>query len=172
MDLDLNLRNKVAESGIVSVDLSKFYPTGERILYDIKDNLFQGLILREKDFREYVKLHDWAAYQGKHVAIYCSVDAIVPTWAYMLLATKLSPYAASVIFGDLNLLETVLFDRALASLDLESYRDQRVVVKGCGEIPVPDSAYVSLAAKLVSVAKSVMYGEPCSTVPLFKKKDV
>jgi hypothetical protein len=134
--------------------------------------LFQGLILREKDFREYVKLHDWASYQGKHVAIYCSADAIVPTWAYMLLATKLSPYAASIVFGDLNLLETVLFDRALASLDLESYRDQRVVVKGCGEIPVPDSAYVSLAAKLVSVAKSVMYGEPCSTVPLFKKKDV
>lgn len=171
MDLELNIRNKVAESGIMSIDLSKWYPQGERVLYDIKDNLFQGLILREKDFREQVKVHDWTVYKGKHVAVYCSADAIVPTWAYMLLATKLSPYAASIVFGDLKVLETVLFDRAMANLDLESYRDQRVVVKGCGEIPIPEAAYVSLAAKLTVLAKSVMYGEPCSTVPLFKKKE-
>lgn len=171
MDIQTDFRNRVAESAILSFDLAKFYPSGERVLYDIKENLFQGLLLREKDFREFVKNHDWSQYQGKHVAIYCSADAIVPTWAYMLLATKLSPYAATVVFGNLEALESVLFDRALETLDLEPYRDQRVVVKGCGEIPVPVSAYVSLTAKLTAIAKSVMYGEPCSTVPLFKKKD-
>lgn len=171
MDIQTDFRNRVAESAIMSFDLAKFYPSGERVLYDIKDNLFQGLLLREKDFREFIKAHDWTQYQDKHVAIHCSSDAIVPTWAYMLLATKLSPYAATIVFGNLNDLESVLFDRALQSMDLEPYRDQRVVIKGCGEIPVPDSAYVSLAAKLTALAKSVMYGEPCSTVPLYKKKD-
>lgn len=171
MDIQTDFKNRVAESAIMSFDLAKLYPSGERVLYDIKANLFQGLLLREKDFREFVKEHDWAQYQGKHVAIYCSTDAIVPTWAYMLLATKLSPLAATVVFGNLSDLESVLFDRVLETMDLESYRDQRVVIKGCGEIPVPVSAYVSLTTKLTALAKSVMYGEPCSTVPLYKKKD-
>lgn len=171
MNIQENIVNKVALSGLVSFDLADFYPQGERVLYDIKDNLFHGLILREKDFREFVKGHDWAQYQNKHVAITCSADAIVPTWAYMLLASRLQPYAASIVFGDLNTLETVLFDRALASLDLGQYRDQRIVVKGCGEIPVPTAAFVELTSRLVAVAKSVMYGEPCSTVPIFKRKD-
>ncbi|MFM6976646.1 MAG: DUF2480 family protein [Sphingobacteriaceae bacterium] len=172
MDIQTNFRNKVAESSLLSFDLAQFYPSGERVLYDIKDNLVQGLMLREKDFREFVKEHNWAAYQDKHVAISCSTDAIVPTWAYMLLSSKLSPYATTVVFGDLNTLENTLFDRALAKLNVEEYRDKRIVIKGCGEIPVPESAFVTLSNKLTAVAKSVMYGEPCATVPIYKKKEV
>ena len=171
MDIQENIINKVAESGLVSFDLADFYPQGERVIYDIKDNLFQGLMLREKDFREFIKQHDWSQYQDKHVAITCSTDAIVPTWAYMLLANKISPYARTVTFGNLETLETILFENAFSNLDLEKYKDQRVVLKGCGDIPVPVSAYVDLTAKLTKVAKSIMYGEPCSTVPIFKRKD-
>jgi hypothetical protein len=171
LEIQENIINKVAESGLVSFDPADFYPQGERVVYDIKDNLFQGLILREKDFREFIRDHDWSKYTGMHVAITCSIDAIVPTWAYMLLANKLAPYAATVIFGDLEALETVLFDHALSGLDIEKYRDKRVVIKGCGDIPVPVSAYVELTSRLTKVAKSVMYGEPCSTVPIFKRKD-
>ncbi|HYK75527.1 MAG TPA: DUF2480 family protein [Daejeonella sp.] len=171
MDIQENIVNKVAQSGLISFDLAELYPAGERVLYDIKDNLFHGLILREKDFREFVKSHDWASYMGKHVAIICSADAIVPTWAYMLLASKLAPYATTVVFGNLELLETVLFQKALNEIDLEKYRDQRIVVKGCGEIAVPTSAFVEITAKLKGLAKSIMYGEPCSTVPIFKRKD-
>ncbi|WP_207426465.1 DUF2480 family protein [Pedobacter sp. SYSU D00535] len=171
MDIQENIVNKVAQSGLISFDLADFYPAGERIVYDIKDNLFHGLILKEKDFREFIKEHDWSQYQGKHVAITCSTDAIVPTWAYMLLANRMSPFAATVVFGDLTALETVLFDRVLTSLDVEKYRDERIVVKGCGEIDIPVSAYVELTARLTKVAKSIMFGEPCSTVPIFKRKD-
>ena len=171
MDIQQNIVNKVALSGLISFDLSDYYPQGERILYDIKDNLFHGLILREKDFREFVKDHEWAQYEGKHVAIICSADAVVPTWAYMLLATKLSPFAATVVFGDLEILETILFQRALGKVDIENYRDRRVVIKGCGDIAVPASAYVDITVKLTGIAKSIMFGEPCSTVPIYKKKD-
>lgn len=169
MDIQENIVNKVAQSGLISLDLSELYPAGERFFYDIKDNLFHGLMLKEKDFREFVKEHDWESYAGKHVALGCSADAIVPTWAYMLLASKMAPYAKTVVFGDLKTLETVLFDRELNKLDMEKFRDQRVVVKGCGEIPVPDSAYIDITSKLNAVAKSIMYGEPCSTVPIFKR---
>ena len=171
MDIQTDFRNKVAESALISFDLAHLYPVGERVLYDIKDNLFQGLMLREKDFRDFVKQHDWSTYRGKHVAIYCSAPAIVPTWAHMLLASKMEPFATTIVFGDLPALESLLFDRALAKLNLDEYKDQRVVIKGCGEIPVPVSAYVTLTEKLTAVAKSVMYGEPCSTVPVFKRKD-
>lgn len=171
MDIQENIINKVAQSGLVSFDLATLYPQGERVLYDIKVNLFHELILKEKDFRQFVKEHDWTAYTGKHVAITCSTDAIVPTWAYMLLASKLSPYAKSVVFGDLDALETILYDRAIASYDFESLKDQRIVVKGCGEIEFPVSSFVTLTQKLSSIAKSIMYGEPCSTVPIFKRKD-
>lgn len=171
MDIQDNFVNRVAQSGLISFDLAEFYPTGDRVLYDIKDNLFHGLMLREKDFREFIKTHDWTQYQHKHVAITCSSDAIVPTWAYMLLGNKMAPYATSIVFGNLEVLETVLFGQALANLDIEKYRDERVVIKGCGDIPVPVSAYVELTAKLSNVAKSIMYGEPCSTVPIYKRKD-
>jgi hypothetical protein len=161
--------NRVATSGIVSLDLEELYHPGERVLYDIKDNLFQGMILREKDFREFLKSNDWSLYRGKNVALICSEDAIVPTWAYMLLAIQLEPYANKVVFGDLNLLEDQLFSDSIQQLDPEEFRGKRVVVKGCSKFPVPISAYVNVTALLKPVVQSLMFGEPCSTVPLYKK---
>jgi hypothetical protein len=171
MDIQENIINKVAQSGLVTLDPASFYPQGERVLYDIKDNLYMELILREKDFREFVKAHDWAQYACKNVAITCTADAIVPAWAYMLIANRLAPHANEVVFGDLELLETVLFIKGISGADLEQYRDQRIVLKGCGDIPVPVSAYVELTKKLTPIAKSLMFGEPCSTVPIYKRKD-
>jgi hypothetical protein len=171
MEIQDNIINKVAQSGLVTLDPAQFYAPGERVVYDITDNLFHGLMLREKDFREFVKTHDWAQYEGKNVAVTCSADAIVPAWAYMLLANRLAPYAREVVFGDAEVLETVLFVKEIASLDVEQYRDQRLVIKGCGDTPIPVSAYVELTKKLTPVAKSLMFGEPCSTVPIYKRKD-
>ncbi|HWZ15501.1 MAG TPA: DUF2480 family protein [Mucilaginibacter sp.] len=171
MEIQENIVNKVAQSGLVTLDPASFYPAGDRVVYDIADNLFQGLILREKDFREFVKTHDWSQYQGKNVAVTCSADAIVPAWAYMLLANKLAPYATEVVFGNEDVLETILFIKNINNMDVEEYRDQRIVIKGCGEIPVPVSAYVELTKKLTPVVKSLMFGEPCSTVPIYKKRD-
>lgn len=171
MEIQENIVNKVAQSGLVTLDPAAFYPEGERVVYDIKDNLFQGLILREKDFREFVKTHDWSQYDGKNVAVTCTADAIVPAWAYMLLANRLAPYAKEVVFGSEEVLETVLFVKNIANMDVEQYRDQRLVIKGCGDIDVPVSAYVELTRKLTPVVKSLMFGEPCSTVPIYKKKD-
>ena len=171
MEIQENIINKVAQSGLVTLDPAQFYAPGERVVYDIKDNLFHGLMLREKDFREFVKTHDWAQYQDKNVAVTCTADAIVPAWAYMLLANRLAPYAREVVFGDAEVLETVLFVKEVAALDVEQYRDQRVVIKGCGDVPVPVSAYVELTQRLTPVAKSLMFGEPCSTVPIYKRKD-
>ncbi|MFN5181993.1 MAG: DUF2480 family protein [Bacteroidota bacterium] len=162
--------NKVAQSGLITIDLEDFYHEGERELIDIKDHLFQGLILREKDFREYIKNESWEKYQNKFIAIYCSADAIIPTWAYMLLTIHLEPHAKKIIFGNLENLETTLYYERLQKLNIEQYRDARIVIKGCGNLPVPKSAYVELTRLLKPVAKSIMYGEPCSTVPLFKKK--
>jgi len=171
MEIQENFVNKVAQSGLVTLDPASFYPQGERMVYDIKDNLYMGLMLREKDFREFVKGHDWSQYQDKNVAITCSEDAIVPAWAYMLLANRMAPYAREIVFGNAEALETILFLKGLENIDLEQYRDQRIVLKGCGDIPVPVSAYVELTKKLTPVAKSLMYGEPCSTVPIYKRKD-
>ena len=161
--------NKVAQSGLITIDLEAFYPQGERVLFDIKDLLFQGLILREKDFREFIKNEDWSKYKDKYVALVCSADAIVPTWAYMLLATQLEPFAQKVVFGDLETLETVLYSEILNQLKIDEYKDARIVIKGCGNLPIPKSAYVQITSLLRPVAKSIMYGEPCSTVPLYKK---
>ncbi len=171
MEIQENIVNKVASSGLITLNLEEYYHTGERLVYDIKDNLFHGLMLREKDFREFIKSHDWSVYTGKNVAITCSADAIVPTWAYMLLANKLSPFANEVVFGNLETLEAVLFTKALARIDINAYADERVVVKGCADIDIPVSAYVEITRQLSKVAKSIMYGEPCSTVPIFKRKD-
>jgi hypothetical protein len=161
--------NRVATSGIVSLDLEELYQPGERILYDIKDNLWQGMILKEKDFREFLKSHDWSQYRGKHVAIICSEDAIIPTWAYMLLAVQLEPFAKTVVFGDLNALEEKLFNNAIGKIDIASFAGKRVVVKGCSKVEVPISAYVEISRLLKPVVQSLMFGEPCSTVPLYKK---
>ncbi len=163
------LINKVAQSGLITIDLEEFYPPGERVVFDIKAFLFQELILREKDFREAMKNHDWSIYTDKYVSIICSADAIVPTWAYMLIATNLTPIVKHFVFGDLETLETVLYQEVLSKFPLENYRDARVVIKGCGNLPVPKFAYVELTRLLRSVAKSIMYGEPCSTVPIYKQ---
>lgn len=161
--------NRVANSPIVSIDLEDYYHKGERVVYDLVDNLFQGMILREKDFRDFIKSHDWSQYKNKNVALICSADAIVPTWAYMLLTTRLEGIANMVIMGTLEMLEFALFQQALSKLDLEALKDKPVVIKGCGELPVPESAYVEVTRLLRPVVKSLMYGEPCSTVPLYKK---
>ena len=162
--------NKVAESGLVNIDLEELYVPGDRVLFDLKGWLFQELILKEKDFREQIKNHDWTQYQNKLVALTCTADAIVPTWAFMLVATKLEPLATKIVFGDLTKLEETLFHEQIQKLNLENYRDQRIVIKGCSKVDVPASAYVEVTAFLRPVAKSIMYGEPCSTVPIYKSK--
>lgn len=171
MEIQENFVNKVAASGLITFNLEDYLNQGERVVYDIKDNLFHGLMLREKDFREFIKTHDWTAYNGKNVAITCSADAIVPTWAYMLLANKMKPYANEIVFGSLETLEAVLFTKALAKIDLNAFAGERVVVKGCADIDLPVSAYVEITNLLTPVVKSIMYGEPCSTVPIYKRKD-
>jgi len=171
MDIQENIVNKVAQSGLISFDLATLKATGQLIVYDIKDNLFNGLMLREKDFREFVKEHNWGQYQDKNVSVICSADAIVPTWAYMLIASKLSPFANFFVFGDFETLETALYLKAIEAMDVSQFKDQRIVIKGCGEIYVPITAFMAITNKLNNVAKSVMYGEPCSTVPIYKRKD-
>lgn len=163
--------NKVAQSGIVEINLEKFAPGGERVLYDIKDNLWQGLALKEKDFRAFVKNNNWSEYLGKNVALYCSADAIIPTWAFMLLTAALQPFAKKIVYGDLNVLETVLWMESLSTINAGDFLDARVVIKGCSDkISIPAGAYMEITRILKPVARSVMYGEPCSTVPVFKKK--
>jgi hypothetical protein len=160
--------NRVASSPLITFNLEDYYHTGERVVYDIRQNLFQDLILKEKDFRAFVKDNDWQKYEDKNVAITCSSDAVIPTWAYMLLATKISPYANMVVFGNLEALEQALYQQVLEKIDLEQFRDQRIVVKGCSKVDVPVFAYVETIRLLQPLAKSIMYGEPCSTVPIYK----
>ncbi len=162
--------NKVAQSGIVNFDLEEYYTIGERQTIDIKDQLFQGLILKEKDFREFIKSHDWKQYQDKLVSIICSADAIIPSWAYMLIGAAIEPYAKRFIFGTTATLEDILYVERLAKLNLEEYNGKRVVIKGCGKLPVPNSAYVEITRLLRPSALSIMYGEACSTVPIYKQK--
>jgi len=136
--------NKVAASGLVTINLEEFYPAGNRVSIDLAEQLWQGLALREKDFRSWIQTHDWSQYQGKHVAVFCSVDAIIPAWAFMLVASALSDYAVTVVQGNRNELEEVLFRNVVDSLDLTPYQDKRCVVKGCSNLPVPQSAYTHL----------------------------
>lgn len=167
--MEKEIINKVSQSGLITIDLEEYYSPGERVLFDIRNFLYQGLILREKEFREFIKNKDWAEYKDKYVCLICSADAIVPTWAYMLLASHLEPFAKKVVFGDLETLETLLYNEVLSKINPDDYKDARIVVKGCGKLPVPKSAYVEIMRILRPVAKSIMYGEPCSTVPLYKK---
>lgn len=161
--------NRVANSGLVTLDLKDFSPTEECVVYDMKDNLFGGLVLREKDFRQFLGDNDWSKYRNTNVAITCSVDAIVPVWAFMLLAAYMEPFANTIVFGDANDMERELFRNALAKINIHSYKDARVVVKGCGQLPIPTSAYVEITRLLKPVVRSIMYGEPCSTVPIYKR---
>lgn len=160
--------NRVANSALITLDLEEYYHAGERVVYDIRQNLFQDLILKEKDFRAFVKEHNWQQYEGKNVALTCTADAVIPTWAYMLLTTAISPYANLVVFGNLEALEQALFQQALAKIDTQQFKDQRVVIKGCGKVEVPVFAYVEIMRLLQPITKSLMYGEPCSTVPIYK----
>ncbi len=160
--------NRVANSALVTFNLEEYYHAGDRVVYDIRQNLFQDLILKEKDFRAFVKEHDWQQYNGKNVALICTTDAVIPTWAYMLLTTAIAPYANLVVFGDLEALEQALFQQALTNIDLQQFSDQRVVIKGCSKVDVPVFAYVEIIRLLQPITKSLMYGEPCSTVPIYK----
>jgi hypothetical protein len=162
--------NKVAESGLITLDMEKWYPKEPTAVFDMKDYLFMGMILKEKEFRESLKSIDWTAYQDKYVAVTCSADAIIPVWAYMLAATYLQPVAKDVVMGDEKELHKTLFLRNLSSIPVDEYTDKRVVIKGCGETPIADYVYMEITKLLRPVAKSIMYGEPCSTVPVYKKK--
>jgi hypothetical protein len=162
--------NKVANSGLVNFDLEAYYPKGQRLLIDLKDWLFEGLILKEKDFRQAVKDYNWAQHQDHYVAIDCSADAIVPVWSYMLISNAISPYAKKVVKGNLEVLETLLFYELINALDTKPFEDQRVIIKGCSNLPIPESAYVAITNKLSPIVKSIMYGEACSSVPIYKKK--
>ena len=164
--------NRVAVSPLITFDLEELYRPGERVVFDIRDLLFQEMMLREKDFREFIRTHDWSQYRGKLVAITCSSDAIVPTWAYMLLSVALQPHAAEVFFGTLMELESYLFDKALSRVRWEEYQGAKVVIKGCSKVEVPVSAYVEATNRLRPFVSSIMFGEPCSTVPLYKRPKV
>lgn len=162
--------NRVANSKLVVVDLEDYYPKGNRVIFDIKDWLFEGLVLREKDFRELVANHDWSQYENAYVALTCTSDAIVPAWAFMLLTMHLQPYAKKVVIGSLEQLETSLYQDIINRLDITEFEDKSLIIKGCTNKPVPANAYILLSERLRPVAKSIMYGEACSSVPLFKRK--
>jgi hypothetical protein len=161
--------NKVAESGLVTLDLENFYPKGEMIVFDMKDHLFMGMILKEKDFREALKNLDWEKFRDKYVAVTCTADAVIPVWAYMLVASNLSGIAKDLVLGNEKELHRTLFLKNLSSIDTKEFADKRIVIKGCGETPIGDFAYAEITKLLRPVAKSIMYGEPCSTVPVYKR---
>ena len=162
--------NKVANSGLISLDLSELLPQAEMVQLDIADQLWQGMGLKEKDFRDWIAATNWSDYSGKYVCLFCSADAIVPAWAYMLLSSSLQPYAAGVFFGSPHEMEEEVLLNAIRSLNEDAFRDARVVVKGCGDIPNQERMLVALTLKLQPIVKSLMFGEPCSTVPVYKRK--
>lgn len=162
--------NKVANSVLEVFDLEDYYPNGIRAKIDISQWLFEGFLLKEKEFREALKNHNWSQYQDCFVAINCSTDAIIPAWASILVTIHVSPFAKKVVSGSLNDLETALYQEILPRLDYSKYQDKPVIIKGCSKKPVPESAYILATQKLLPFAKSIMYGEACSSVPLFKRK--
>jgi hypothetical protein len=162
--------NRVNESALITLDLEEYYPSGEIAVFDMKDHLFMGLILKEKDFREALKNLDLSTFTGKTVAVTCSADAVIPMWAYMLAASTLQPVATEVVFGNADEAKKQLLLKKIAQLPINEFADKRVVIKGCGELPVGEAAYLEATKLLRPVAKSIMYGEPCSTVPIYKKK--
>lgn len=164
------LVNKVAGSGLITLDLEDYLPAGEIVTFDLKDQLFMGLILKEKDFRESLKNLDWSVFQDKYVAIVCTADAIIPLWAYMLVAIYLQPIARDLYVGTPAEMRKHLFLKNIAAIDTAPLTDQRVVVKGCGDEQVDNYAYAAITMQLRPVVKSIMYGEACSTVPVYKKK--
>lgn len=160
--------NKVAESGLISLDLEQWYPKQPIARFDIKDHLFMGMIVKEKEFRESLKQTDWSIYKDKAVAVTCSVDAIIPVWAYMLVTSYLQPVCTETYVGSEQELVKHLFLRNIESADLSPYQDQRVIIKGCGDTPIGEFAYMAISKRLLPLVKTLMYGEPCSTVPVYK----
>ena len=167
--MEKEIVNRVAKSKLITLDLEDFYPKGNRYEIDLSQWLDEGLILREAHFRKALEQHQWEAYRDGYVAIYCSTDAIVPVWAYMLTGKYLQSIARDTVVGTPEVLETLLFREALNSMDLDSLKDRPVIIKGCTNLPVPASAYVWAIQKIQKVAKSVLFGEACSSVPLFRK---
>ena len=162
--------NRVDASGLITLNLEDFYPKEIIRVFDLKDYLFRGLIIKEKEFREALKNTNWQEFENTNVAVTCSTDAIIPVWAYMLVATYLQPFAANIVLGnEEKLIETILL-KNISSIDAADYKDKRVVVKGCGDVHIAESAYLSITALLLPQVKSIMYGEPCSTVPVYKRK--
>ena len=170
MGAEEEIINRVATSSLVTFDLEKYYTAGDRVLLDIRDQLYEGLILKEKDFREALRSLDWEPYRSKNVALTCSADAIIPVWAWMLAVSYLQPVAKDVVMGDINELQKRIFLKNIEGLKIEEFADKRVVVKGCGEVTIEPYAYAEITRRLRPVVKSIMYGEPCSTVPIYKKK--
>jgi len=162
--------NKVAESGLISLDLAQYIPNNEIVVFDIKPYLFMELFLKEKDFHASLSSIDWTQFENKIVGIFCSTDAIIPMWANMLIVANLSPFAKAIYFGDENKTRELVLLEEIQKIDANTFIDQRVVVKGCGDTPIGESAFIAITQKLRPVAKSIMYGEPCSTVPVYKKK--
>ena len=162
--------NRVANSPLKTIDLEEMYPPGARILFDIKDWLYEGMILREKEFRGHVSEHDWSQYENQLVALTCSEDAIIPSWAFLLISSELAPYEKKVVVGNLETLETSIFQDLISDLNIKEFSDKPVIIKGCADKPIPPSAFTFLIQKLQPVVKSIMYGEACSTVPLYKMK--
>jgi len=162
--------NRVANSKLITIDLEDYYPEGKRVLFDIKDWLFEGLVLREKDFRTKVSQFDWSQYKGNYIALTCSSDAIIPGWAYMLLSIYLEPFAKQIVIGNLENLETSCYQNIINNMDVSSFIGKPIIIKGCSKKPVPNNAYIMLTTKLKTVAKSIMYGEACSSVPLYKSE--
>lgn len=170
--MDKPLVNRVANSGLITINLEEFFPAEEVIVFDLKNYLFMELMLKEKDFRQALKEHDWTQYDNKILIIDCSSDAIIPVWAYMLVTAHAQPYAKTIFQGDTDTFYKVAFTQALEKIDASQYEQKRIVIKGCSDKPVPPSAYVELTQKLRPYAQSIMYGEPCSTVPIFKRPRV
>lgn len=164
------ITNRVAKSPIITFNLEDLYQDGTRQVIDISQWLYKGIILREKDFRQSLKLVDWTEYKNAYICLQCSTDAIIPSWAYMLISTYLNPFAKKVIVGTAKELNQILYTETINKIDVEAYRNRPLIVKGCSHKPVPETAYLQLIQKLQPVAKSLMFGEACSAVPLFKKK--
>ena len=162
--------NKVANSSLVVFDLEDYYPTEKRVLIDISQWLYEGFILKEKDFRAALIDHDWSIYKDQYVAISCTSDAILPSWAFMLVASYVQPYAKLVVQGDLNQLDLVYYQKVINDLDFTSYQDKPVIIKGCSKKPIPEEGYVMATQKMMNYARSIMFGEACSAVPIFKRK--
>lgn len=168
--MEKEIINRVANSKLVTIDLEDYYPEGRRVLLDISQWLVEGIFLKEIDFRSSLAAHDWSKYQGSYVAVYCKTDAIIPSWAFMLVSLELAPYAKKVAIGNLDSLETLLYSEIIQQLDTEPYRNIPVIIKGCTAKPIPEQAYSLICTKLHTVASKIMYGEACSFVPLSKKK--